>query len=100
MLGFNIEMSYIPVLREYVRTMLHLLRKVQKKEFVDYENNYKSLCKEKHEPSNDTYEFFYDRYGLTVSEIEMSIVKVLSSADCTTSCLDWPDLAYLMSRDV
>jgi hypothetical protein len=100
MIGYHLEMQYIPVLRVYVNKMRKFFGRVQKKTYVDKEQQYKCQTKEKHDYCEATAVFFYERYGYTVEHYEESLADALKTATTATSCINWPMLEDIMEVDV
>jgi hypothetical protein len=98
LLGCSIECGYIPVLRNFVKHQLKLMHGVSKTEFVDDRKIYKSLPTTKHKPNDSTFQFFYDRYGITVDEAETALKTVMTKN--LTDCIDFPEYEAFRERDL
>lgn len=98
MLGGNIECSYIPVLGEYVRHHLKLLKTSKKREFKDSRAVYKSLVTKRHVANESTEAFFAERYGVSASEAESELRKVMTN--CLTACVSYPLLHLFVAADL
>jgi len=100
LLGAVKECKFVPILRVYSKYCLKQLKTVKKTSYYDYSYRYKSLVSESHDFNEDTEQFFYDRYGVTVCDMEASLVAVLKDVREFTTMLDWPDLEILLACDL
>jgi len=100
LLGGIKECKFIPVLRTYFKCCLNDLKTVKKENYIDHSYKYKSMVTENHELSDDTEEFFYNRYGVSMTSVEMSLEETLKRKRSFTSMVSWEDLYLFMAVDL
>lgn len=98
LLGLSIEAGFVPVLRVYAKHQLALVRKVEKKEYVDRRSIYKSFATEKHVCDADTAYFFLVRYGFDMAFAEECLTKSLTGN--LTDCIDLPIMPLFTTIDL
>lgn len=98
LLGLRIEAGYIPVISCYAKHQLGLLRKVAKSDYADDRAIYKSLPCEIHKRTEDTDQFFFDRYGITATEAEDQLLASLTGN--LTDCVQYDLLDVFTQRDL
>jgi hypothetical protein len=99
LLGLKREAGYIPVLRKYAKKNLAFYKRDVVVHFADKRSIYKSLCLENHIASEATYQFFMDRYDISVEDAEENFTSALASS-METSCVDFPMLEVFTARDL
>jgi len=98
LLGLRAECSFVPVLRKYAKHQLKLLDGVVKKQWEDPRAVYKSLCAKTHVPTDATFQFFRDRYGVSVEDAEDQLQSALTGS--LTDCVSYGLLTSFMSKDL
>jgi hypothetical protein len=98
LLGCNIECGYVPVLGSFVRHQLRLMTKVGRLDYHDDRRVYKSLPNSRHDCNDDTRQFFFDRYGITVDEAEASLARAMTRN--LTDSIDYPCFSHFQARDL
>lgn len=100
LLGAHNELHCIPVLRHYAPKCLGYLKYTKKKDHNPREAKYKITVKEKHQLTDDTKAFFYERYGLSCDEVEEEFKTALNTATSLSTVVSFSRLIDLMLTDV
>lgn len=100
LLGAHNELHCIPVLRHYAPKCLNYLKYTKKRDHNPKEAKYKTTIVEKHQMTDDTKAFFYERYGLSCDEVEEEFKTALNNATSLTTVVSFSRLIDLMLIDV
>jgi hypothetical protein len=99
MLGWKLQAGFLPLFGVYVRHMLKGMSSVANGGYVDPDAKYKINMTRQHVASEETYLFFYERYGCCGHYADESLKQCLAGAG-TTTMVDWPLLDVFLDVDV
>jgi len=100
LLGNEIEMGHIPILRRYIRYCLKRMKAVKREYYYDREMQFKCLSSNKHSATDETIEFFTLRYGVNVEDAETELDNALHAASSSLlTTVSFPLLVELMAVD-
>jgi len=98
-MGYKRSCLHVPVLRTYVTHCMKLLETVKCGKYQDPEDQYRIVGGVAHSAHVDTYEFFEDRYGVTVKQMEDQLQSHLDCCKSFTDAFNWPEFELLFAID-
>jgi len=100
LLGAKLQYGFVPVLRTYVGAYLGLCKSFAAKRFTDGREVYKSMITSRHLMTDDTIDFFMDRYDCHPGVLEEELLDIMRGADGLTTMVDWPGISSLLDVDL